>query len=49
MDKNNKKNRTDGVINSANTKFPTPQKSFNNKTSNYEFTDDQKIRRQSYS
>ena len=43
MSKNDKKNRTDGVISSSNIKAPTPSKSFNTKTSDYDFPDSLKL------
>ncbi len=43
MSKNDKQNRTDGTINSSNIKAPTPSKSFNDKTSDYNFPDSLKL------
>ncbi|MDS0527384.1 hypothetical protein NNC19_16965 [Clostridium sp. SHJSY1] len=43
MSKNDKKKRTSGVIHSANAKMPTPEKSFNTPTSDYEFTDNEHV------
>lgn len=43
MSKNDKKKRTSGVIHSANTKMPNPEKSFNTPTSDYDFTDNEYV------
>ncbi|PRR82557.1 hypothetical protein [Clostridium vincentii] len=43
MSKNKKKEIIDGVINSKGIKFPAPMKSYNSPTSDYEFTDQDKI------
>lgn len=43
MSKNDKQKRTDGTITSSNIKIPVPSKSFNDKTSDYEFPDSLKL------
>lgn len=40
---NNKQNRTDGTITSAEIKFPTSMSNVNNTTSAYSYTDEKKI------
>lgn len=44
MSDNKKKEDIDGVINSKQIKFPAPMKSYNTPTSDYEFTDKDKIK-----
>ena len=44
MSDNEKKEDIDGVINSKQIKFPAPMKSYNTPTSDYEFTDKDKIK-----
>lgn len=43
MSKNDKQNKSDGIISSSNIKAPTPSKSFNTKTSDYSFPDSLKL------
>lgn len=44
MSKNEKTENIDGVINSKGIKFPAPMKSYNSPTSDYEFTNKDKIK-----
>ena len=48
MIKNEKKENIDGVINSKGIKFPAPMKSYNTPTSDYEFTDKDKIKEKTH-
>ncbi|HEY5525478.1 MAG TPA: hypothetical protein VIK26_09125 [Clostridium sp.] len=48
MSKNEKKESIDGVINSKGIKFPAPMKSYNSVTSDYEFTDKDKIKEKTH-
>lgn len=43
MNKDEKKENIDGVITSKGIKFPAPMKSYNSPTSDYKFTDEDKI------
>jgi len=49
MSKNNKKSRSDGTINSANINFPTPPKSYNDKSTGFNNSDLDKVRRETIS
>jgi len=44
MNKYDKNENIDGVINSKEIKFPAPMKSYNTPTSDYEYTDKDKIK-----
>jgi len=48
MNEDEKKENIDGVINSKNLRFPAPMKSYNTPTSEYEYTDKEKIKEKSH-
>lgn len=48
MSKNEKRENIDGVINSKGITFPAPMKSYNSPTSDYEFTDKDKIKEKTH-
>ena len=48
MIKNEEKENIDGVITSKGIKFPSPMKSYNSPTSDYEFTDKDKIKEKTH-